>query len=75
MAPETKKPETKTFPVTLLKHYRPLGSFMVEQDGELREPTSDEIAKTKAGTIIHLPIDEARDIVGKKIADRNDAIA
>ncbi|WP_104662847.1 hypothetical protein [Ensifer adhaerens] len=75
MAPEAKKTEDKTFPVKLLKNYRPLGDFLIEGDDELREPTGDERAKVKAGAVIHLPIDEARDIVSKKIADRNDAIA
>ena len=75
MAPEAKKAESKTFPVKLLKNYHPVGAFMVEADGELREPTAEELVKAKAGTVVHLPIDEARDIVGKKIAERNDAIA
>lgn len=74
MAPE-KKSESKTFPVKLLKHYRPVGDFLVEGKDELREPTAEELLKVPAGTVIHLPVEEARDIVGKKIADRNDAIA
>lgn len=75
MAPDAKKAESKTFPVKLLKNYRPVGEFLIEEGGELREPTGEEIAKVPAGSVVHLPIDEARDVVGKKIADRNDAIA
>lgn len=79
MAPEAKKPEGKTFPVKLLKNYRPVGDFLIEEgEGEgkdLREPTGEEIAKVPAGAVIHLPIEEAKSTVGKKIAERNDAIA
>lgn len=73
---DPKKPaESKTFPVKLLKNYRPVGAFMVEGDDELRAPNEQEIEKVKAGARIHLPIEEAKAIIAKRIADRNDAIA
>lgn len=67
--------EVKLFPVKLMKNYRPVGDFKVLDADGLRAPTADELAKVPAGSVIHLPIDEARGIVAKKIADRNDAIA
>lgn len=76
---EAKKPETKTFPVKLLKHYRPVGEFMIEEltegKADLREPSAIELAKVPAGTVVHLGMDEAKSIIAKKIGDRNDPIA
>lgn len=68
-------PKVKFFPVKLLKNYRPLGVFKVNDGGEMRDPTGDEIAKVAAGAKVLLPIDEAKAIIDKKIAERNDAIA
>jgi hypothetical protein len=72
------KPE-KTFPVKLVKNYRPVGKFMVEETVEgkldLRDPTDIEAAKVPAGTVIHIGIDEAKTILGKNIGVRNDPIA
>lgn len=67
--------EKKFFPVRLLKNYRPIGEFVIEDEGEHRKPNGGEIEKMKAGSCILLPIDEARAIIEKKIGDRNDAIA
>lgn len=68
-------PKVKFFPVKLLKNYRPLGPFKVAEEDGLRDPTDEELAKVPAGNVVHLPIEEAKSIVGKKIAERNDAIA
>lgn len=69
----------KTFPVKLAKNYRPVGEFMVEETVEgktdLREPTSIEIEKVQAGTVIHIGMDEAKTVISKKIGERNDPIA
>lgn len=35
---------------------------------------TDEWAKVKAGTIVKLPLDEARTVISKRIAERGDAI-
>ena len=75
MTPEAKKPETKTFPVKLSKNYRPVGSFMIEDDGDLREPTAVELDKVPAGTVVHIGMDEAKSIIAKSIGARNDPIA
>lgn len=72
---DPKNAENKTFPVKLLKNYRPVGAFMVEGEDDLREPTGEELAKVPAGVCIHLPIDEARGIIEKGIAKRNDPIS
>jgi hypothetical protein len=74
-AAEAKPAEAKTFPVKLDKNYRPMGDFMIEEAGELRDPDDIERAKVPAGTTIHLPVDEARNIISKKIAQRNDPIS
>lgn len=68
-----------TFPVKLNKNYRPAGDFMIERvndKGEtyLDEPNEVEVLKVPAGSIIHVSVEEARDIISKKIADRNDPI-
>lgn len=67
--------DTKLFPVKLLKNYRPLGEFKVSTDEGLRDPSAEEVQKTPAGLVIHLPIEEARTVISKKIADRDDPIA
>lgn len=69
----------KTFPVKLNKNYRPAGEFMIERindSGEiyLDEPNEVEVFKVPAGTVIHVTVEEARDIIDKKVADRNDPI-
>ena len=50
--------ETKTFPVKLLRNYRPA-------DGE---------DKLLAGTEVSLPVDEAKKLIANNIAVRNDPI-
>lgn len=67
--------EVKLFPVKLLKNYRPVGEFKVSTADGLRDPSAEETMKTPAGLVIHLPIDEARAVISKKIADRDDPIA
>lgn len=68
----------KLFPVKLSKNYRPIGEFLIEEevDGNVstRQPIEDEPLKVMAGTVIHLPIDEARNVMEKKIGERNDPI-
>ena len=72
-------PKAEMFPVVLLKNYRPVGEFkveMIEESGKAtwREPDGAEKLKTMAGTKIQLAKDEARDIIGKGIAERGDEI-
>lgn len=68
----------KTFPVKLNKNYRPVGPFKIERTTEgvteLVDPDEVEILKVPAGTVIHVSVEEARDIIAKKVADRNDPI-
>jgi hypothetical protein len=54
-----------------------MGDFLIERDGDLVEPGVNEEGyadrdKVKAGTVIHLPTEEARRAVNLGIADRND---
>jgi hypothetical protein len=54
-----------------------MGDFLIERDGDLVEPGVNEEGyadrdKVKAGTVIHVPTDEARRAVDRGIADRND---
>lgn len=69
----------KTFPVKLNKNYRPVGDFLIERinehgETELAKPDETEVLKVPAGSIIHVSVEEARDIIAKKVADRNDPI-
>lgn len=57
MAQKPKKPQA-TFPVRLLKKYRP----------------ADGGAALPAGSEAELPIDEAKGLIAAKIAERNDPI-
>ena len=106
-------PDTKMFPVLLIKNYVPRGEYeivgylkeavkrkdaagnwrTVEREefikGEMKPHQSPGVgygehidnagkktnAKIWAGTQIRLPVDEAKQVVAKKIAERADAIA
>lgn len=72
-----KASEDDLFPIKLKRNYRPMGDFLIERDGDLVEPGVNEEGyadrdKVKAGTVIHVPTDEARRAVDRGIADRND---
>lgn len=69
------KAEIKMFPVLLARNYRPGCDFQVFEEGEMRDPTSEEREKVRAGQIISLPVDVARKVIELKIAVRNDPIA
>lgn len=71
------KPRVKLFPVKLLRNYRPISpdAQIQDKDGEYRPLTDEEAAKIQAGAHVSLPIEEARSVVEKKIAERNDPIA
>ena len=71
------KPKEKLFPVKLVKNYRPISPDAQIQDanGEYRPLTDEEAAKVPAGRHIAVPVDEARSVIEKKIAERNDPIA
>lgn len=71
------KPKVKLFPVKLLKNYRPISpdAQIQDKDGKYRPLTGDEAAKVSAGEHVALPVEEARSVVEKKIAERNDPIA
>lgn len=60
----------KLFPIKLLRNYHPIGKFLI--DGV--EPTEEQRSKVFAGTEISLEVEEARDIIAKGIAERNDPI-
>ena len=72
-----RKPKTEgggksgLFPVKLLRNYRPAGEFTI--GGEA--PTEEQKAKVFAGASIEVPVEEARDVIAKGIATRNDPIA
>lgn len=71
MARPRKVTETgvEMLPLKLLKNYKPAGDFLI--DG--RTPTAEEREKVLAGTVIELPAEEARHLVGVlKIAERAD---
>lgn len=70
---------SEMFPVLLKKNYRPMTNNwrIVKTDGSLGpapEFGADESPKAKAGFKIALPKDEAKDIIGKGIAERADAL-
>jgi hypothetical protein len=89
-AEESEQPKPKRlFPVLLLKGYAPRESYVVVRDGQRIEVTPPANAvrsvvdKVKAEfspdgktplTLVELPIEEAREIIAKKIAERADGI-
>ena len=75
---KSRKPAEKLFPVKLLKNYRPISSdaqIQNEETGEYRALTEDEAQKVRVGQHIALPVQEARDVIASKIAERNDPVA
>lgn len=66
----TKPAESPMFPVKLLRNYHPVSDFTI--DG--REPTVEERQKVFAGISIEINVDEARTMIDKNIAVRNDPI-
>ena len=66
----TEAGQIEYFPVKLVRGYVPLGDFTV--NGE--EPTEEQRFKVKVGEEIELPIEEARSLIERGIAVRNDAI-
>lgn len=71
----------KLFPVRILKGYRPVGDFVMrprsDPENEFsprieRDPTEDERMKIKAGYYASLPLEEAKAIIKKGIAERDD---
>ena len=65
----------------LAKNYHPMGDFLIEEvdeDGKvtLREPDErdglGDNLKIKAGTVVHVPVEEARRMNKLGIAVRND---
>lgn len=74
------------FPIKLEKNYQPYGKdpkgwgdFLIERDGALVEPgvNDDGYAdrdKIVAGTVIHVPIEEARRAIKLGIAQRADEL-
>ena len=68
------KEDDKRVSVILLRNYRPVGPFLVDDNGDVREPTVYEVEKVQAGSIIEVSVAEARDIIVKKIAARNDPL-
>lgn len=74
----------KMFPVLLLKNYRPVDEFMIGRNREVEgeeavvidyvKPEPSERAKVLRKTHIMLPMDEAKTLIGKRIAERADDI-
>lgn len=74
---KAKAADDDLFPIKLKRNYRPAGDFLIERGGDLVEPGVNENGyddrdKVMAGTIIHVPTEEARRAVSLGIADRND---
>lgn len=75
---QKKKASEKLFPVKLLKNYRPVSVEAQLQDettGEYRPLSEEEAMKVLKGQHIALPVQEAKDVIANRIAERNDAIA
>ena len=75
---QKKKASEKLFPVKLLKNYRPVSveaQIQDEKSGEYRAMSEDEAQKVMAGQHIALPVQEAKDVIANKIAERNDPVA
>ena len=76
------KAEGKTFPVRLLKNYRPADKFEIKDaEGNWQAPPvvaegqdPGLVFKMKAGTTIKLPLDEAKGLIAKRIAERADEL-
>lgn len=74
--------EGKTFPVRLLKNYRPAGRFeILDVEGNWQGPPAVEggqdiglTHKMKAGQTIKLPLAEAKNLIAKRIAERADEL-
>lgn len=73
---EQKPKVEKLFPIKLVRNYRPVSAefFILDEEGDYREPTEEECQKVTAGNSIKLPVQEAQSAVDKKIAERNDPI-
>lgn len=73
VAPEPKpepKAKKRLFPVTMLRNYHPIKDFLINGV----EPSAEQRVKVPAGASIEMDIDEARDVIAKGIATRNDPI-
>ncbi|MHC2481562.1 hypothetical protein [Rhizobium leguminosarum] len=74
-AERVEKEAKKLFPVKLVKNYRPIADFFIlDEEGDYREPTDEERQKVTAGNSIKLPVLEAQSVIDKEIAKRNDPI-
>jgi hypothetical protein len=62
---------SSVFPVKLIRNYRPVNDFTIEG----KEPSTEGRLKVFAGTSIEIEIEEARAMMAKGIAVRNDPIA
>lgn len=73
-----KKASEKLFPVKLLKNYRPVSieaQIQDEDSSEYRAMSEEEAQKVRAGQHIALPVQEAKDVIANRIAERNDPVA
>lgn len=72
---EFKKPEAKMFPVKLVRNYRPGGAFEIVGDA-MGPATPGALVSNKlwAGTVVKLPVDEAKKLVAMQAAERADEI-
>lgn len=71
------KTKEKLFPVKLLKNYRPISveAQIQDDDGEYRPLSDEEAQKVMAGAHVALPVDEAKNVIANRIAERNDPVA
>ena len=78
---DPKKPAAELKAMKLAKNYRPVGDFLIEEideDGNvsMREANENEglgeNLKVKAGTVVHVALEEARRMNKLGIAVRND---
>jgi hypothetical protein len=81
MTDPKKSPAAELKAMKLAKNYRPAGDFLIEETDEagtvtIREANENEgtgeSLKVKAGTVIHVPLEEARRMNKLGIAVRND---
>lgn len=70
LAAEVAQPKKGYFPVKLLRNYHPVNDFLV--NGE--PPTVEQRVKVFAGTHVMLEVNEAKDVIAKGIAVRDDPI-
>lgn len=65
------EPKKGYFPVKLLRNYHPIEDFLINDE----PPTEEQRSKVFAGTHVQLEVNEAKNVIAKGIAVRDDPIA